>query len=203
MKMCKKHSFLVDKRGEIYHGFGVIESHTLISEINNIDEDKCNKYEYDPNNDNKQDYGILGLTIDNEIFNPNKTIVDKIEKYIKKMFPDIESWNNYSNFDITIELLTELANDPNCSVRRAISENPKVTTELLTNLSVDPEWRVRRAISENPKVTTELLTNLSGDPDWRVRWAIVENPKVTTELLTKLSVDPEWRVRRAAVCAAL
>ena len=196
--MCEKHSFLVNKGGEIYHGFGVIESHTLISKINNIDEDKCNKYEYDPNDDNKQDYGILGLTIDNEIFNPNKTIIDKIEKYIKKMFPDIESWNNYSNFDITIELLTELANDPNCNVRRAVAENPKTTIELLTKLSNDPEYSVRCALAENPKVTTELLTKLSNDPEYSVRCALAESPKTTTELLTKLSNDSDWYVRRAA-----
>jgi hypothetical protein len=195
--MCKKHSFLVDKRGEIYHGFGVVESHTLISEINNIDEDKCNKYEYDPNNNNKQDYGILGLTIDNEIFNPNKTIIDKIEKYIKKMFPDIESWNNYSNFDITIELLTELANDPEYSVRCAVAKNPKATIELLTKLSNDPDWYVRWAIVENPKVTTKLLTKLANDPNCSVRRAVAENSKVTTKLLTKLANDPNCSVRRA------
>ena len=119
--MCKKHSFLLDKKGEIYHGFGLIESHYLISKLNNIDEDKCNKYEYNPNNNNERACGISGLKIDNEIFISNKTIIDKIEKYIKKMFPNIESWDNYSNFSITTELLAKLANDPYSDVRCAVA----------------------------------------------------------------------------------
>ena len=195
--MCKKHSFLLDKKGKIYHGFGLIESHYLISKLNNIDEDKCNKYEYNPNNNNERAYGISGLKIDNEIFISNKTIIDKIEKYIKKMFPNIESWDNYSNFSITTELLAKLADNPYPDVRYEVAMNPKTTTELLDKLADDPDPDVRYEVAINPKTTTELLAKLADDQDYSVRRAVVENPKITTELLAKLANDPCWDVRCA------
>ena len=46
--MHEKHSFLLSAEGKIYHGFGVIESHSTIASYNGIDGDKCNKYEYNP-----------------------------------------------------------------------------------------------------------------------------------------------------------
>ena len=174
--MCKKHSFLLDKKGEIYHGFGLIESHYLISKLNNIDEDKCNKYEYNPNNNNERACGISGLKIDNEIFISNKTIIDKIEKYIKKMFPNIESWDNYSNFSITIELLDKLADDPYWDVRCAVARHPDITTELLAKLANDPYSDVRCAVARHPDITIELLDKLSSDRNSYVRCVAAENP---------------------------
>jgi hypothetical protein len=77
-------------------------------------------------------------------------IIDKIEKYIKKMFLNVKSWNNYSNFETTTELLADLSDVPDCNVRYALAENPKATTKLLTKLSNDPKGRVRCAVFENP-----------------------------------------------------
>jgi hypothetical protein len=101
--MCNKHSFLQDKQGKLYHGYGLIESHTLIAKIHKIQEDICNKYEYNPNNTKNNTYEIVGLKIDTLIFEPSLSDTKQIVSYINKYFPAIEQWDDYSLLPIPTE----------------------------------------------------------------------------------------------------
>ena len=123
--MCNKHSFLVDKNGKVYNGYGILESHTHIAKIHDINEDNCNKYEYNPNNTANKVYGITGLLIDSDVFTANKTVVDAIEKYITTTFPTLEAWTNYSNINTPVTVLEQLAKDSDYDVRYAVARNLK------------------------------------------------------------------------------
>ena len=149
--MCNKHSFLVDKNGKVYNGYGILESHTHIAKIHDINEDNCNKYEYDPNNTNDKAYGITGLLIDSDVFTANKTVVDAIEKYITTTFPTVESWENYSNINTPVAVLKQLSNDSDWRVRGAVASKPNTPAAVLKQLSNDSDWGVRRSVASNIK----------------------------------------------------
>ena len=173
--MCEKHSFLLSAEGRIYHGFGVIESHSAIASYNKINEDKCNKYEYNPNKTDLWAYGITGLEIDTEVFIASKPQIDTLEKYIKTMFPTKEDFENYSKFAVTAEFLELLSKDGDCDVRSAVAENKNTNSSLLELLSKDEDWRVRYAVARNKNTNSSLLEILSKDEDCCVRYAVAEN----------------------------
>ena len=46
--MCEKISFCQDKKGTIYHAGGLTYSHSEITALHKLDDDKVNKYEFNP-----------------------------------------------------------------------------------------------------------------------------------------------------------
>ena len=60
--------------------------------------------------------------------------------------------------------LTILATDPEPSVRRAVSANPRTPIASLVDLAQDESPGVRRALAENPSADETLLDLVSSDP---------------------------------------
>lgn len=72
--MCNKISFNQDRNGKIYHAGGLTYSHSQISALWSMDDDKTNKYEYNPEK---------GLVTDKEVFMPKASHILAVERFIK------------------------------------------------------------------------------------------------------------------------
>ena len=193
LSMCNKHSFLSDKQGKIYNGSGIIESHTLIAKINKVDEDKCNKYEYNPAN-NSCDCGIKGLVIDNQAFEVDGRLV---EQYINKYFPDQKSFDTYSNINTPVTTLIKLSKDDDYRVRRAVAYNSNTPVTILAELGKDSCSYTREAVAFNSNTPIAALTKLSKDSYSHVRSAVACNSNTPKAVLVELSKDSDSDVHRA------
>ena len=146
--MCNKHSFVMDNEGKIYNGYGLIESHTTICSIHELNDDKVNKYEYNPNNTQHYSYGITGLNIDTEVFTVTLNMSKQIETYIDTYFSDVESWEKYSNIIAPASILKQLSTDSNWNVRRTVAQNINTPVSILEQMSTDSDCDVRSAVAQ-------------------------------------------------------
>ena len=125
---------------------------------------------------------------------PESNAVDDIEflkKYGKLNLLDIKN--------ISSELLEELADDENKSVRKEVAKNPNTPVDILTKLAEDKDAIVRCGVAENPSISAEVLVKLAEDENESVRYGIAENPRTPVDILTKLAEDKDWDVRYAVV----
>ncbi|MHB0977755.1 MAG: hypothetical protein ACYC1U_11325, partial [Candidatus Aquicultorales bacterium] len=93
--MCERHSFVQDRRGEIYNGGGFEESHTAICLIHGLDDDKVNKYEWQPPTNWPEADPWDGITKDSINFTEKNTHCDSITRYLQKLFPNKEAFETY------------------------------------------------------------------------------------------------------------
>jgi len=99
--MCNKISFNQDKKGKIYDAGGLSFSHSEISALWEMDDDKTNKYEFNP---------IEGLITDKEVFTPKLSHTKRVESYIKpfkdeKYFDRYGSSSKYMNWKVIKNIL--------------------------------------------------------------------------------------------------
>ena len=125
--MCYKHSFIVTKDNKVFHGYGLIESHTSICKMFNLNEDLVNKYEYDPNKTNFNYLSIKGLDDDSIVFLETNLTIKSIENHIKKYFPTLDNFTNY-------DLITK--NIPIEVQKLAVKQN-SYAIKYITNPSIE------------------------------------------------------------------
>jgi hypothetical protein len=65
----------------------------------------------------------------------------------------------------SVETLTELANDPNVSVRQRVARNPHTPAKALVKLAEDEEMSVRYYVARNPHTPAKALVKLAEDKD--------------------------------------
>ena len=174
--MCDKYSFVQDKQGNIYNGYG-INSHSCICKIHKLNEDKINKYEYNPYKNNCYG-GIKGLNIENDGVNKvTATDLDIIAKHVTALFPNNASWDSFEALktDENILGLIELSKDDDSDVRQAVAENINIPIAVLIELSKDNYYYVRRTVAENINTPIAVLIELSKDNDYYIRCAVAGN----------------------------
>ncbi|CAN5332990.1 hypothetical protein BH09ACT1_BH09ACT1_12690 [soil metagenome] len=127
-----------------------------------------------------------------------------------------------NDHDVSPEILDELANDHNESVRQAVAANRSTTSEAFARLARDPARQVRLAAagashpdkaaakydhySQRPRRESfyrEAFETLADDEDAGVRAAVVSNPAawsaISTASRSKRSFDADPAVRSALV----
>ena len=175
--MCDKYSFVQDKKGNIYNGYG-INSHSCICKIHKLKEDEINKYEYNPYKDNCYG-GIKGLNLENDGVNTvTRADLNIIEKHLTTLFPTNASWDSFEALktDENILGLIELSKDNTDSdVRYAVARNINTPIAVLTELSKDNDYDVRRAVARNINTPIAVLIELSKDNHYYVKRAVAEN----------------------------
>ena len=96
-----------------------------------------------------------------------------------------------------INILSEIAGDPNSKIRAYLAGNPNLPLEILVRLSEDFDSQVRLKTVRNRLTPKELLAKLAGDSDLNVRRAVAKNSRISTKVLTKLAEDPDSQIRLA------
>ena len=195
--MCDKYSFVQNKQGKIYNGYG-INSHSCICKIHGLKEDKCNKYEYNPYKDNYHG-GIKGLNLENGGVNKvTATDLDIIEKHLTALFPTNSSWDSFEALktDENILGLIELSRDNDYYVRYVVARNINTPIAVLIELSKDNNF-VKCAVAENINTPIAVLIELSKDDDHDVRRAVARNINTPIIVLIELSKDNNYGVKGA------
>jgi hypothetical protein len=98
--MCNKYSFLLTRAGKILDGGGLTESHSEIATLHGVDEDKCNRYEWQPpvvwpvcsNHPHPFDKVMDGLFVDKEVFTPGASALKRIAAHLSERFPTHEAF---------------------------------------------------------------------------------------------------------------
>lgn len=96
-----------------------------------------------------------------------------------------------------VDLLEQLASDPDLKVRQDVAKNPRTSLKALTILAADKSERVRVAVAEHSLCGPALLDQLAADPYWGLRAVVAMHPLCSKTLLLKLADDPEPAVRAA------
>lgn len=84
------------------------------------------------------------------------------------------------------------------SMRQWVAHNKTVPIEVLQDLASDPDPSVRWEVAGKRKLDPDLLSRLASDGDDSVRVRVARHPHTGTDLLTALCTDESWVVREAA-----
>ena len=92
--MCERHSFILTRAGKVLHGLGITDSHTEIRELHGLHHtnDKVNAYEWQPPKGWPETDWTAGLKKDNEVFVPKSSHLQAMERHVKKLYPDLATW---------------------------------------------------------------------------------------------------------------
>ena len=97
--------------------------------------------------------------------------------------------------EVSPEILTTLARDPDRDVRQEVAKNRKTPPETLTFLAGDKDSFVRNLVADNENIPPKALTFLARDPDRDVRQAVARNLNTPREALIALARDENYDVR--------
>jgi len=97
------------------------------------------------------------------------------------------------------QILSRLSKDGNDSVRAWVAANPNTPPDALSELSKDKDGTVRRWVASNPKALPKILSELAEDENDTVRMDVARNPNTPTRIFFKLANDEKSFVRSAAV----
>ena len=86
-------------------------------------------------------------------------------------YPQMRTWVAH-NKTVPIEILIQLATDPDPAVRSAVADKRKLTIDLFRLLAADHDESVGARIAYNRKVPTDVLEQLASDPAKIVREAV-------------------------------
>ncbi|GAJ25006.1 unnamed protein product, partial [marine sediment metagenome] len=79
--------------------------------------------------------------------------------------------------------------------KKDLAENPNTPVEVLVELSEDEDSSVRRSVAKNLNTPVEVLVKLSKDKAGYVRYFVAFNPNTPVEVLVELSEDEDSGVR--------
>jgi hypothetical protein len=79
-----------------------------------------------------------------------------------------------------------------------VAHNKTVPLEILRDLASDPDPRVRAMVADKRKLDAELFERLAGDPDADVRARLASNAKAPRAVLERLAADGESIVAEPA-----
>ena len=116
---------------------------------------------------------------------------DKNGRELRKNF--IEAALGYK--EVSPEILTTLARDPDRDVRQEVAKNRKTPPETLTFLAGGKDSFVRNLVADNENIPPKTLTFLARDPDTEVRQAVARNLNTPPEALIALARDENYDVR--------
>ncbi len=91
--------------------------------------------------------------------------------------------------------LAKYAKSENEGVRSEAAKNPNLSVELQTELTNDPDWIVRNYLGANKRIDTTVAETLAKDEDHRVRWTVAKNPTVPETILTTFVEDESNEVQ--------
>ena len=97
--------------------------------------------------------------------------------------------------EISPELFTILARDPDRDVRQEVAKNRKTPPETLTFLAGGKDSFVRNLVADNENIPPKTLTFLARDPDTEVRQAVARNLNTPPKALIALARDENYDVR--------
>jgi hypothetical protein len=92
--MCKRHSFLLSRTGQVFDAHGITESHSEIASAHGIDQDKMNAYEWQPPKDWPESSYAEGLTKDHLVFDEKASHLKSIESHVRSLYPDMAAWDS-------------------------------------------------------------------------------------------------------------
>jgi len=85
-----------------------------------------------------------------------------------------------------LEILNDLANSSDTSIRTGVGKNPNASKKILDKLSRDSDegvrYNVAKNMASNPQTGKEELETLAQDPNVRVRIAVLKNPNCPEEI---------------------
>jgi hypothetical protein len=64
----------------------------------------------------------------------------------------------------SVEMLDQLAGDPEASIRASVARHRNTEGETLLRLAVDEVWQVRAIVAGRPEIETHALLTLARDP---------------------------------------
>lgn len=82
--------------------------------------------------------------------------------------PDMRAWVA-RNKTVPLEILRQLAGDPDPQVRSAVADRRKLTPDIYDLLAADSNVSVRMRVAYNKKTPAEVIGRLAADPDQLVR----------------------------------
>jgi len=82
--------------------------------------------------------------------------------------------------------MSKLSFAPSYTNREDLSRDPQTSPEILTQLSDDINPSIRYFVAVNPSTPPETLTKLSDDSDYIVRRNVASNPNTPSETLIQL-----------------
>ena len=89
--------------------------------------------------------------------------------------------------------------DTESGYKTAITALALAPVEVINNLANDPDDGVRSGVARNPATPAEALNGLANDPDDDVRWRVAGNPATPVEALKGLANDPKVSVRNNVI----
>jgi len=106
-------------------------------------------------------------------------------------------WAVAKNPHTSVQILEKLSKDDVNLVRALVATNPKTPVPILQKLFSD-EKIVRDGLSGNPSTPLKYLEVLSDDTDTMVRLRVIENSSCTKAICEKLLSDKEQNIRQGA-----
>ena len=130
------------------------------------------------------------------IANRDDLTLDMLTRLAEKLSDRVKiAISHHSN--ISPKLLQKLVEDDSVEVRSAIAHSDNFPLNILELLAIDRAVEVREKIAINQSVPISILTKLSTDPDSTVRTAIALNHNTPISILDRLATDEKIEVRRA------
>jgi len=104
-----------------------------------------------------------------------------------------EDYLRAANETAPLEVWTEvLSNYPEMKVW--VARNKAVPIEVLEQLALDPDWRVRHAVAMKNKLAEALMLSLAKDANSAVRERIAHNKNASDHVLQRLTQDTEFSI---------
>jgi hypothetical protein len=97
-----------------------------------------------------------------------------------------------------VDVVVELAADPDYERRWGAAENPDLPVEVLRQLAEDPSVYVRLGVLGNPATPSDIVERLAQDPDPMVRVAAGRRTDLSDQTVNALLNDNKQSVVRAA-----
>ncbi|GAB3909199.1 hypothetical protein GCM10028803_46370 [Larkinella knui] len=87
-------------------------------------------------------------------------------KEVIELYPDYKTWVIH-NKTVPLEILEELASDPNSDVRSKVARKRKISPFIIEILANDPDEEVRYALACNTKISLINIKLINrADSDW-------------------------------------
>jgi hypothetical protein len=86
----------------------------------------------------------------------------RVWREVVERYPEMRVWVAY-NKTVPLEVLKDLARDPDSRVRDMVAMKNKLTADILETLAVDPNDAVRMRVARHKHTTREILEQLRND----------------------------------------
>lgn len=120
---------------------------------------------------------------------PRTPTATLVEMATRRSLPLDTDWDIRSaaiaNPSLPVEVLLQLAEDRNASVRAWVGKNPRTPAHALARLAEDNDAMVRGEVANTPTTPFDLVKALASDPDPTVRNAAIVNPALPEDFILR------------------